>query len=99
MAGEPQESAKQESGASEQDEAQARKREEQAKAMLRVALEDGAYERLMNVRIANRQLYTSAAGNILRLYSKSGRRLGERELIALLRAIKGKEHETKITFR
>jgi DNA-binding TFAR19-related protein (PDSD5 family) len=78
---------------------EAKKIEEQLKTTLRVALDEDAYERLMNVSVANKELYFVAAKNALTFYKKAGRRLRDDEILALLRAIKGQtEKETKITF-
>ena len=82
-----------------QQEIEAKQKEEQLKGVLRMALTEDAYGRLMNVRLASPQLYSAAARQALGLHSKVGRKLTERELIALLKAIKGKQRETKITFR
>ena len=76
-----------------------RKKEGQVKELLRRTLEEGAYARLMNVKLANAQLYAVAANQVFGLYQKAGRKITEAELVALLKAIKGKERETKITFR
>ena len=78
---------------------EAKKIEEQLKTTLRVALEEDAYERLMNVSVANKELYLIAAKNALMFYKKAGRRLRDDEILTLLRAIKGQtEKETTITF-
>ncbi len=78
---------------------EAKKAEEQLKAALRVALTDEAYERMMNVSLANKELYLMTAKNALMLYKRMGRRISEAELLSLLRAIKAQtEKETKITF-
>lgn len=80
-------------------EKEGRKKEEQVKELLRRTLEEGAYARLMNVKLANAQLYGVAANQVFGLYQKAGRKITEAELVSLLRAIKGKERETKITFK
>ena len=78
---------------------EAKKVEEQLKTTLRVALTEDAYERLMNVSVANKELYLIAAKNALMFYKKAGRRLRDDEILTLLRAIKGQtEKETTITF-
>ena len=79
--------------------AEAKKAEEQLKATLRIALEESAYERLMNVSLANKELYITAAKNVLMLFKRIGRQISESELLSLLRAIK-EQSETKssITF-
>jgi DNA-binding TFAR19-related protein (PDSD5 family) len=80
-------------------EKEGRKKEEQVKELLRRTLEEAAYARLMNVKLANAQLYGMAANQVFGLYQKAGRKITEAELVSLLKAIKGKERETKITFK
>lgn len=78
---------------------EAKKIQEQLKGTLRVALTEDAYERLMNVSVANKELYLVAAKNALMFYKRAGRQIRDDEILALLRAIKGQtEKETKITF-
>ena len=78
---------------------EARKAQEQLKSTLRGALDEAAYERLMNVSVANNELYLTAAKNVLMFFKRAGRRLTETELLALLRAIKDQsETKTTITF-
>lgn len=78
---------------------EAKRVQERLKATLRAGLEEDAYERLMNVSIANKEMYLVAAKNVLMLYKRMGRRITDGELLTLLRAIKGQtEKETKITF-
>ena len=78
---------------------EAKKIQEQLKTTLRVALTEDAYDRMMNVSVANNEMYLMAAKNALMLYKRMGRKIGDVELLSLLRAIKGQtEKETKITF-
>jgi len=78
---------------------EARKAQEQLKATLRMALDEEAYERLMNVSVANNELYLTAAKNILMGFKRMGRKLKDAEVLALLRAIKEQsETKTTITF-
>lgn len=78
---------------------EAKKIEEQLKSALRVALSEKAYTRMMNVRIASPQLYAAAARQVLGAYGKIRRQISEEELVSLLQAVRGKERETKITFK
>ncbi len=79
--------------------AEARKAQEQLKSALRGALDENAYVRLMNVAVANNELYLTAAKSALMYNKRSGRRITEAELVALLRAIKEQsETKTTITF-
>ena len=77
---------------------EAKKIEDQLKGALRIALDDSAYERLMNVQLANKQTYLIAAQNIVAIYKKVGRKITEDELLTLLRRIKGEEKEGEIRF-
>lgn len=78
---------------------EAKKLEEQLKATLRVALDEAAYERLMNVSLVNKELYITAAKNALMLYKRMDRKLGEKEILSLLSAIKEQtEKKSSITF-
>ncbi len=74
----------------------AKKAQEQLKSTLRVALDEAAYDRLMNVSVANSETYLSAAKSVLMYYKRSGRKVNEQELLSLLRAIK-EQNETKTT--
>jgi DNA-binding TFAR19-related protein (PDSD5 family) len=73
-----------------------KKAQEQLRTTLRMALEEQAYERLMNVAIANNELFLNAAKNALMFYKRAGRKLSDGEILALLRAIK-EQNETKTT--
>jgi DNA-binding TFAR19-related protein (PDSD5 family) len=78
---------------------EARRAEEQIKASLRVALDEGAYDRMMNVSHANRELFVTTARHVFAVYKRAGRKLTESELLAVLWAVKGQtETETTITF-
>ena len=77
---------------------EAKKVEEQIRGVLRVALELSAYDRLMNVQLANQQLYLVAVQNIVAIYKKIGRKITDDELLMLLKRIKGEEKEGEIRF-
>jgi DNA-binding TFAR19-related protein (PDSD5 family) len=78
---------------------EARQAQEQLRATLRAALEEPAYDRLMNVSVANNELFLTASKHALMLYKRAGRKIKEEELVALLRAIKEQsETKTTITF-
>ncbi len=72
--------------------------EEQVKATLRTVLDDEAYDRMMNVKVASPELYLSAVQGCVSIYQRLGRRLGNKELLLILRRMRGQEKETKITF-
>jgi DNA-binding TFAR19-related protein (PDSD5 family) len=78
---------------------EAKRMEAQLKAALRLCLAPEAYDRLMNVRLAKPELYAAAARQILAYAKKSGKRLGDSEVLALLRMMRGGERETKIVFK
>ena len=79
--------------------AEGKKAQEQLKATLRLALDEEAYERLMNVSVANKEVYLTAAQNVLMFYKRAGRKITESEVLSLLRAIKDQnEKKTTITF-
>ncbi|MCK4319834.1 hypothetical protein KAW38_04670 [Candidatus Micrarchaeota archaeon] len=73
--------------------------EQQLKMYLRISLEPDAYERLMNVRLSDPRFYTTAAQQVLGLYKKFNRKIKEEELLMLLRSLRGKKKESKITFK
>ena len=76
-----------------------KKTEEQLKTTLRVVLEDGAYQRLMNVKLVNSQLFLTASQHLVALFKRFGRKLNDAEVLLVLRKLKeGEEKETKITF-
>ena len=78
---------------------EAKKAEERLKSTLRLVLEDTAYDRIMNVKLANNQLFLMAAQNLLAIYKRIGRRINDTELLTvLLRLKEGSEKETSITF-
>ena len=78
---------------------ESKKTEEQLKATLRMALEESAYDRLMNVSVANRELFLETSRNILVFFKRAGRKVTESELLSLLRALKERdEKKTSIKF-
>lgn len=100
MAGEDIEEVKQKKLEEQKKMMEAAKAEEQLKAALRIALEESAYERLMNVSYANKELYINVAQRALVVFRQAGRKLTEEEIIVLIRSLKRQtEHETTITFR
>jgi DNA-binding TFAR19-related protein (PDSD5 family) len=75
---------------------ESKKMQEQLKSTLRHALDEAAYNRLMNVSVANSEIYLSAAKSVLVYFKRAGRKVNEDELLSLLRAIK-EQNETKTT--
>lgn len=73
--------------------------EEQLKTTLRMALDESAYARLMNVSLANKEFYITAARHVLASFKRIERKITEREVLMILRAIKEQnETKTSITF-
>jgi DNA-binding TFAR19-related protein (PDSD5 family) len=80
---------------------EAKRAEEELKALLRVALEPAAYERLSNVRLANHQLYLEAAQYVIAAYKRFGRPLTEQQLLNTLYTLKSghQDEATRISFK
>lgn len=73
--------------------------EEQLKTTLRVVLDDSAYQRLMNVKIANQALFLAASQHIVGIFKQVGRKLTDNEVLMILRRLKeSNDKETTITF-
>lgn len=73
--------------------------EEKLKSALRIALDEAAYERLMNVAHANNEVFGIAAQHVLTAYQQARRKITDEELLYILRAIQQKvRREPKITF-
>lgn len=82
-----------------QKKSEAKKAQEQLKTTLRLALDEQAYDRIMNIAAVNKELYLTAAQNVLMFFKRAGRRITDAELLSLLRALKERgEKETSITF-
>jgi DNA-binding TFAR19-related protein (PDSD5 family) len=77
---------------------EARKAQEQLKSTLRVALDEEAYERLMNVALANNDIYLATARQVLMAFKRVGRKINEEELLTVLKAIK-EQSETKTSIK
>ncbi|MCS7122395.1 MAG: hypothetical protein NZ908_00335 [Candidatus Micrarchaeota archaeon] len=61
------------------------------KRFLSQALSPEAYSRLMNVKVANPELFQRASALIIQYYSRYHKRIDERELIELLKQIIGRD--------
>lgn len=72
---------------------------EQVKMALRIALNPHAYERMMNVMLANPGLFQGAVQYILALYQRVGRKLTDDEVKQVLLRMKGEEKEPEISFK
>lgn len=58
----------------------------QVKGVLARILESPAYDRLMNVKMSNQELYAKAVNSLVYMYKKLGRRITDKELLTLLSA-------------
>jgi len=77
----------------------AKKAEAQLKSTLRIALDDLAYERMMNVSHSNKERYLAAVKQVFAIYQRIGRKITDDELLRILKALKDRtDTETKITF-
>ncbi|MGV8084746.1 MAG: DNA-binding protein [Candidatus Bilamarchaeum sp.] len=73
--------------------------EAQLKSTLRLALDETAYERIVNISVANKQFFASVARYALAYFRRSQRRLTDAELLAIINEIKRQnERPTSITF-
>ena len=79
----------------------AQEAELQLKKILAIVLDQPAYERLMNVRISNKELYFKVSNSMIHLYKKTQRRMTEKELITVINMnlAASKQPETKIHIR
>jgi len=78
---------------------QAQAVEQQKKFLLKQVVDDAAYERLMNVRLANPELYNNVV-NLLLVYARSGKlasRITEAQILQVLKELSGGKRETTIT--
>ncbi len=80
------------------EELQKTKHEEEIKTTLRIILDETAYGRMMNIRIASPEFYMNAVEGCISVYQRVRRKLSDGELLIILRRLKGMEKETKITF-
>lgn len=76
-------------------------REAQLRDVLRKILDPKAFERLMNIRIANRELYFQLAQLLVYAYQQGQLRppVSEAELLSLLNRIKAGERQGSITIK
>jgi len=84
---------------SEDNEEQKQKILKQLKVMLRGALEEDAYERMMNVSLVNPELYMKAAQKIIVVFQKFGRKINGGETLALLNNIRREQTGGSISIK
>ncbi len=79
----------------------AQEAEIQLKKILAVVLDQTAYDRIMNVRISNKELYFTVANALIHYYKKTQKRITEKELITIINMnlAATKQPETKIHIR
>ncbi len=78
---------------------EAQEKEGKLKSVLRNILEETAYDRLMNVKLANNDMFMHAAQVCITLFKRAGRKLTEGEILSILMRIKNsQERSTSITF-
>jgi len=80
---------------------QAQEMESQKKSLLRSLVDAKAYERLMNVRLANPELYDQLVSLIAYLY-RGGQvkgKITEAQVLQLLTKLRGREREPTITVK
>ena len=79
----------------------AQEAELQLKKILTVIMEPSAYDRLMNVRLSNKELYFKVANSLIQFYRKTQRRLTEKELITVINMnlAASRQPESKIHIR
>ncbi|MFH1056422.1 MAG: DNA-binding protein [Candidatus Micrarchaeota archaeon] len=76
-------------------------RELQLREFLRKVLDDKAFERISNIRLADKEFYLQLAQLLAYAYQQGQVRgkLGEKELIALIGRLKSEEKEPTITIK
>ena len=76
-------------------------REAQLREILRKILDPKAFERLMNIRISNRELYMQLAQLLVYAYQQGQlpAKVSETELLSLLNRIKAGEKQTSIKIK
>ena len=85
--------------AEKQRELETKKVEDQLKTMLRQMIDTAGYERMMNVKLSNEELFLTAAKNLVSAFHKLGRTISDKEVLFVLNAIKQRtQHETTIKF-
>jgi len=80
---------------------QAQEAELKLKKLMSIVLESNAYERLMNIRLSNQELYLNVANACIHLYQKKRAKITENELLTLINMNLAvhRQPETKIHIR
>ncbi|MFA6530724.1 MAG: DNA-binding protein [Candidatus Micrarchaeia archaeon] len=85
--------------AEKQKEAEEKKAEEQIKTMLRTVLDEKGFDRMMNVKLSNSELFMATAQNLLGAFQKLRRKITDEEVLFVLKSIKQRtQRESTITF-
>ncbi len=66
-------------------------KDDKLKRTLRLILTPEAYSRLMNVKIANPELFQQAVNTVINIYSRYGKTIDEAQLLKILKQLKGDE--------
>jgi len=80
---------------------QAQEAELKLKRIMSIVLEPDAYDRLMNVRLSNQELYLNVANACIHLYQKKKKKITEKELLTIINMNLAvhRQPETKIHIR
>ncbi|HLC47934.1 MAG TPA: DNA-binding protein [Candidatus Norongarragalinales archaeon] len=72
----------------------------QLRAMLKQVLDQSAYERLLNIKLSNQELYLKVAELLITLFQQGRlkKKVDEPMLKALLSKLLSQRHESKISF-
>ncbi len=73
---------------------EAARAEEQLKAALRIALDETAYDRLMNISYANKELYLMVAQRIIAIFREVKRKINEDELLYVISSLKNRTEKS-----
>lgn len=73
----------------------------QLREILKKILDAGAFERLSNIRMANRTLYAQIVQMLVYAYQQGqlNEKMSEKQLLEILQRLKAGERQTSITFK
>ncbi|MBN2478048.1 hypothetical protein JXB01_02040 [Candidatus Micrarchaeota archaeon] len=69
------------------------------KSILRIALDESAYDRMSNIYAMNKELFSAVSKQVIAVYQRLGRRITEKELIMIINKVKGPSHEGSISIK
>ncbi|MDD5022613.1 MAG: hypothetical protein PHU63_00390 [Candidatus ainarchaeum sp.] len=67
------------------------------KTALRITLDEKAYDRMMNVLLVNQKLFAAASQKVIAFHQRTGKILGEKEIIMILNSLKEPVREQKFS--